>query len=132
MEQLSGTLIDALSVIITALVGLGVVYIRQYVAARVANEEIKTSLLTTVKVLENSVNSSINALSVDAKKALADGNISDEELKMIEDNAVKHFNEQVSPALQKRLQAHVGDVQGLVVNVIKSQVEKANRVTGVQ
>ena len=132
MEQISGTLIDALSVIVTALVGLGVVYIRQYVAARVANEEIKTSLLTTVKVLENSVNGSINALSIDAKKALADGNITDEELKKIEDNAIKHFNEQVSPALQKRLQAHVGDVQGLVVNVIKSQVEKANRVTGVQ
>ena len=128
---ISQALVDGTAVVLTALVGLAVVYIKQYINKKVANDEFKSSLLATTAVIENSVNSSINNLSASAKVALADGEISREDVKMIEDNAAKHFIEQVSPEMQKRLEAHIGDVKTFVLNNITAQVEKANKVTGV-
>ncbi len=124
------TLIDSMAVIITALVGLGVVYLKGYINKRIDNEELKNSVLLTMTTLENSVKSSIQNLSANGKVAIADGVVSKDELKSIQDNAFKHFNEQVSPKLQERLQAHVGDVQTLITNKIAAELQKAEKVTG--
>lgn len=131
-STLSQTLVDGSVVVLTALVGLVVAYVKQYITKKIQNEEFRSSLLVTTKVLESSVNSSINGLPISSKKALADGKINPEELKQIEDVAYKHFLRQVSPELQKRLQAHITDIQSFMVNGIKSQMEKANTVTGIQ
>ncbi len=124
------TLIDSMAVIITALVGLGVVYLKGYINKRIDNEELKNSVLLTMTTLENSVKSSIQNLSANGKVAIADGVVSKDELKSIQDNAFKHFAEQVSPKLQERLQAHVGDVQTLITNKIAAELQKAEKVTG--
>lgn len=131
-SQLSQVLLEAATVIITALVGAGVVYIRSYVNKRIDNEELKNSLLATTEVLQNSVNSSIANLSASSKIALADGKIDKGELDDIREKAVKHFQTQISPKLQERLEAHVADTQGFIVNQINSQIEKANTVTGIR
>jgi hypothetical protein len=125
------SLIDGSAVVITALIGLGVTYIVKYVKSNVANEEFKASLLATTKIIESSVNSSIGNLSKSAKLALADGSISKKELDVIRTNALKHLYEQVSPKLQGRLEAHIGDVKTFLLNQIAEQVEKANKITGV-
>ncbi len=124
------TLIDSMAVTITALVGLGVVYLKGYINKRIENEELKNSVLLTMTTLENSVKSSIQSLSANGKVAIADGVVSKDELKNIQDEAFKHFAEQVSPKLQERLQAHVGDVQTLITNKIAAELQKAEKVTG--
>jgi tetrahydromethanopterin S-methyltransferase subunit H len=129
-SQLSQTLVDSASIIITALVGMGVVYLRSYVGKRIENEEIKSSILLSMTTLENSVKGSIQELSVNAKTALADGKLTKAEIKSIQDKAIDHFNKQVSPALQKRLEAHVGDVEQWLLNKINAELQKADKVTG--
>ncbi len=124
------TLIDSMAVIITALVAWGALELRMYANKRTENEEFKTSLALTITTLENSVKSSIQNLSANAKVAIADGTVSEEELKEIQDKAFKHLNEQVAPELQARLQAHVGDIQTWVVNKIGAELQKAEKVTG--
>jgi len=129
-SQVSQALVDSLAVIITALVGLGIVYIKGYINKRIENEELKNSVLLSMTTLENSVKGSIQALSGDLKLAVADGKVSKDELFGIQQKAIKHFVEQVSPQLQKRLQAHVGDVETFIINKVAAELQKAEKVTG--
>ena len=129
-SQVSQALVDSLAVIITALVGLGIVYIKGYINKRIENEELKNSVLLSMTTLENSVKGSIQALSGDLKLAVADGKVSKDELFGIQQKAIKHFAEQVSPQLQKRLQAHVGDIETFITNKVAAELQKAEKVTG--
>jgi len=129
-SQLYQTIIDSAAVIITALVGAGVVYIKGYINKRIENEELKNSVLITMTTLENSVKSSIQNLSAEGKKAVADGTVSDEELEKIKKSAIEHFEKQVAPALQDRLNAHVGDMETFITNKITAELQKADTVTG--
>ncbi len=124
------TLIDSMAVIITAFVGLGVVYLKGYINKRIENEEFKNSLRLTAEVVGNSVKASISNLGENVKVAVADGKVSKQDISDIENAAFKHFNEQVSPKLQERLQAHIGDVQTLITNKIAAELQKAEKVTG--
>jgi len=130
MSSLYQTIIDSAAVIITALAGTGVVYFKSYINKRIENEELKNSILLSMTTLENSVKSSIQNLSVEGKKALADGIVSKEELNNIKKSAIEHFEKQVSPALQKRLVAHVGDMETFITNKISAELQKADKVTG--
>ena len=129
-SQVSQALVDSMAVIITALVGLGIVYIKGYISKRIENEELKNSVLLSMTTLENSVKGSIQALSGKMKLAVADGKVSKDELLGIQQKATKHFIEQVSPQLQKRLQAHVGDVETFIINKVAAELQKAEKVTG--
>ena len=129
-SQVGQTLVDSLAVIITALVGLGIVYIKGYINKRIENEELKNSVLLSMTTLENSVKGSIQALSSEMKVAVADGKVTPEELKTIQQKASKHFTEQVSPELQERLKAHVGDVETFITNKVAAELQKAEKVTG--
>ena len=131
-SQLSQVLLTSVCTIIAAVASAAVVYLKSYISRKIENDELKNSLLATTEVLQNSVNSSIANLSASSKIALADGKINKGELEDIREKALKHFSTQVSPALQKRLEAHVEDTQGFIVNRINSQIEKANTVTGVR
>jgi hypothetical protein len=129
-SNLYQTIIDSAAVIITAFVGMGVVYVKGYISKRIENEELKNSILLSMTTIENSVKSSIQNLSVEGKKAVADGVISQQELKTITDSAIEHFKKQVSPALQDRLTAHVGDIESFITNKITAELQKADKVTG--
>jgi len=130
MGNLYQTIIDSAAIIITALVGMGVVYIKGYIAKRIENEELKNSVLLSMTTIENSVKSSIQNLSIESKKAVADGVITEDELKNIQTTAMDHFKKQVSPELQNRLTAHVGDVETFITNKISAELQKADKVTG--
>ena len=130
MSTLYQTIIDSAAVIITAFVGMGVVYIKGYIAKRIENEELKNSVLLSMTTIENSVKTSIQNLSIEGKKAVADGVVSPEELNIIKLAAIDHFKKQVSPALQDRLTAHVKDVETFISNKITAELQKADKVTG--
>ena len=123
-------LIESASLIIIALLGWGAFEFKRFVKGHIDNSKLQTSLLLTGEVVRDSVKASISRLGVDAKAAVADGKVTKEELAMIETKAFKDFSEQVAPELQKRLNAHVGDLQTIIVNKIGAELQKAEKVTG--
>lgn len=130
LSNLYQTIIDSAAIIITALVGMGVVYLKHYINSRIENEELKNSVMLTMTTIENSVKGSIQNLSEEGKKAVADGVITKDELEIIKASAIDNFKKQVSPKLQERLQAHVGDVESFITNKISAELQKADKVTG--
>lgn len=129
-SQLFQTIIDSATLIITALVALGVVYIKNYASKRISNDELKNSVLLTLTTVENSVKSTVQNMSENAKIAVADGKVSKEEFEEIRKKAFNHFSKQVSPELQKRLQAHVGDVELFITDKVAAELQKVEKVTG--
>ena len=130
-SQLSQTLIDSLNAVLVVLVGVGIKYLITYTTSHVKNDDIRTSLITSEKMIESSVMSAINNLSKNAKEALADGTISKVELDNIKKSALTNFKKNIAPNVEKRLEAHINDVQGWVINEIESKLESANKVTNV-
>jgi len=130
LSNIYQAIIDSAAVIITGLVGVGVVYVKGYINKRIENEELKNSVMLSMTTIENSVKSSIQNLSAEGKKAVADGKVSKEELDIIKKSALEHFNKQVSPLLQERLTAHVGDVETFISNKITAELQKADKITG--
>ena len=130
MEGFYQELIAAAVTILITLIGWGATEVRRYVTKRLAEGELRNSILLTAEVIGDSVKASISRLGADAKAAVADGKVTKEELAMIETKAFKDFSEQVAPKLQERLNAHVGDLQTIIVNKIGAELQKAEKVTG--
>ena len=128
--QIEQALVEAAVAILIALVGVGVAYLRNYSKQMIEDKKIAASVDLTLTTVENSVKSSIQALGVDAKKAVADGVISKSELVQMQNNAIKHFETQVAPELQKRLEVHVGDVEGFITTKVAAELQKVDKVTG--
>ena len=122
--------IEAAAAVLIILTTWGIAELRRYVSNRVTNEDLKASVNMTAKVIGNSVKASISNLSTEAKLAVADGKVTKEELDVIEVAAFRHYDKQVAPKLQKRLEAHVDDTQQFIVNMIQAELQKAEKVTG--
>ena len=131
LSPLTQTLTDSTVLIITALIGLGVFYLRKYVISKIDNEELKNSLLLTLQVVQSSVNSAVQGMGGELKTALADGKLTNEELDHLKQIAKTQVTQQISPALQKRLQAHVNDVDKFIEDKVKEEVLKIQQKSAV-
>ena len=131
LSPLTQTVTDSMVLIVTALIGLGVFYLRKYVISKIDNEELKNSLLLTLQVVQSSVNSAVQGMGGEVKVALSDGKITNEELEHLKAVAKKQVSEQISPALQKRLQAHVNDVDKFIEDKVKEEVLKIQQKSAV-
>ena len=130
-SHLLQTLVDSADLIILGLVGIATKYVINYTQNNVKNDDLRTSLITSEKMLESAVLSAIGNLSASTKKALADGSIDKEDLEEIKKAAYANYKEKIEPEVEKRLEAHIKDVQGWVLNSIESKLESANKVTNV-
>jgi len=135
MEQfianVSPAVINAASVLITLFIGLGLKKLTDYVNSRAINESLKADMLKTLQVAGASTRAVVADLSDNVKKALANGNLSKEELADLQNKAIAKTKQQI-PGLEKRLNAHINNGSQYLVDVISGEFEKANRVTGVQ
>jgi len=135
MEQfvanVSPAVINAASVLITLFIGIGIKKLTDYVNSRAINESLKADMLKTLSVAEASTKAVIADLSDNVKQALADGNLSKEELVDLQNKAIAKTKEQV-PDLEERLNAHINNGSQYLVDVISGEFEKANMITGIQ
>ena len=128
--ELSGPLMDAVVLIMSTLVTIAGAKVLSYIKDHVQNTQMKTDLLKTAAVAQASVNALINTMSVEMKKALADGTIDDKELAAMQAGIkVKVVNQ--LPDIEERLKAHINNSSVYIADVIKEQFEKANKITGV-
>jgi len=122
------------TLVMTALVAVGIAYVRKYVNEKIKSDEIKQSIVLTLDTIESAAKAAISDLSDKAKKALADGKITPEEMAELEAAARRQIEENLSPAMKERLQAHVGDVDRYVQMKVKAAVNdllvKASAKTG--
>lgn len=121
--------INAIVAIGVALIGLGIYYVRQYVASKIDNEELKNSVLLTLTTIENSVKSSILNMGEAVEKALADGKITQEELEALKAAAKNEYMNQISPKLRERLQAHINDVDKFIEKKVEAEIQKIKSKT---
>ena len=117
-------MISLASMVITALVGVGIVYLRKFVNSRVSSQELKESLLLTLNTIEDAVKASVSDLSSEVRKALEDGTITEEERKHLLLLAEAEVNATIGSAAKDRLQAHVADVDRLIQNKVKAAVDE--------
>ena len=131
IANVSPAVINAASVLITLFIGIGIKKLTDYVNSRDINESLKADMLKTLQVGGASTRAVIADLSDNVKKALADGNLSKEELAELQAKAVTKVKEQV-PDLEERLNAHINNGAQYLVDVVSGEFEKANKITGVQ
>jgi len=132
MEQFSSlfdSVIQGAAVLITAGVGVGVVYLRSYVKAKIENEQIEKSVLTTLDVADSSLRSVILGLSSDLKLKLADGKLDPAEIKEIQAATLTKVVKEVAPVMLKRAEAHVGDLTTYLLTRVEGKIQEADRVT---
>lgn len=132
MEQLAplyDSIIQAAAVLITLGMGIGTAYIRTYVKKKIENEEIEKSFLQTVDVLDDSFRKTILNTSKNLKTKLADGNLSSTEITDLQSDILKEIKTNISPAVLKRTEAHVGDVQKYLENKIAAKLQEVDKVT---
>jgi SepF-like predicted cell division protein (DUF552 family) len=122
-------LIDILVLVLGAAASIGSAYAIQFIRSKIKNDDFASSLDLTIKVVENSVRDSIQVMGSEAKKAVADGNISSQDIKNIQ-NAAKHqVVTQVAPKMQKRLESHLGDISEFIKSTTIAELQKADKVT---
>ena len=131
IANVSPAVINAASVLITLFIGIGIKKLTDYVNSRDINESLKADMLKTLQVGGASTRAVIAGLSDNVKQALADGNLSKEELAELQAKAVTKVKEQV-PDLEERLNAHINNGSQYLVDVVSGEFEKANKITGVQ
>jgi len=131
ISNVSPAVINAASVLVTLFIGIGLKKVSDYINSRDINESLKADMLKTLQVGGASARAVIADLSDNVKKALADGNLSKEELAELQTKAVTKVKEQV-PDLEERLNAHINNGTQYLVDIVSGEFEKANKVTGVQ
>jgi len=122
-------LIDILVLVLGAAASVGSAYAIQYMRSKIKNDDFASSLDLTIKVVENSVHDSIQVMGAEAKKAVADGTISPQEIKNIQSAAKQQIVSQVAPKMQKRLSSHLGDVSKFIDSKVVAELQKADKVT---
>ncbi len=129
MEELLPVVVQAVVGIIIALIGLGVNYFRNYVINKVKNTELRESLLLTTDVLSDSVKGVLLGMGEETKKAVADGNLSQNDLVLIQERVLSDVHKQLIPATQKRVEAHVGDLEHYMLTKIAAQIQTQDKIT---
>lgn len=129
MAPLYDSIIQAAAVLITVGVGVGAAYVRTYVKKNIENAEIEKSVLQTVDVLNDSLRKTVLTTSDDLKAKLADGKLSKDEIKALQDEVIKQVADNVEPAVLKRAEAHVGDLQTYLETKIAAKLQEVDKVT---
>jgi len=129
LAPLYDSIIQGAAVLITLGVGVGAAYIRSYVKKKIENDEIEKSVLQTVDVLNDSFRKTVLATSSDLKAKLADGKLTNDEVKALQDEIITQVAKNVEPAVLKRAEAHVGDVQTYLENKIAAKLQEVDKVT---
>ena len=124
ISPLTQTIAEGLVTIGVTLIGVGVWYLKKYVASKIESEELKNSLTLTLTTIENAVKASVLDMGEEVKKMLADGKLDASELARLKDMAKSEVYTQISPALQSRLQAHINDVDAFIDKKVKAEVQK--------
>lgn len=129
LAPLYDSIIQGTAILITALVGIGVVYLRSYVKQKIENEQIEKSVLTTLDVADSSLRSVILGMSSDLKKKLADGKLEPAEITDIQNKTLAKINKEVVPAILERAEAHVGDLTQFLLTRVEGNLQQSDKVT---
>ena len=129
LSPLYQTLAESIISIGVAIIAVATYYIRKYALQKIDNEELRNSLELTLKTIEGSIKSAVLSLGDELKEALADGKLDEQEIEKLKTLAKKDVEEQISPALQKRLQAHVNDVNKFIEKQVEAELLKLQNIT---
>jgi hypothetical protein len=127
--DLESAVLQLVTIIVLALVGVAAAYIKKWVATHIEDAELRKSILATEAVIETSVKGSVQAMSAEAEKALADGKLTKDELNKIQTAAIMDYQRHVAPELKKRLNAHVLDAKVYVAKKAAAVVQSMDKVT---
>ena len=129
LGNLENALLQLVTIVVLAVVGIAAAYVKKWIATHIEDAELRKSILATEDVIETSVKGSIQVMSAEAEKALADGNQTDDELNKIQAAAIADYQQHVAPELQKRLDAHVLDAKTYVAKKAAAVVQSMDTVT---
>jgi len=102
---------------------------QRWINLHVQDAKLNGALSETKDEIMAAVRGSIQAMSAETEQALADGMLDKEDLMKVQLAAVAHYKEHISPALQKRIEAHVGDAKLWVAKQAASYVQVLDKIT---
>lgn len=121
LAPLADHAVELLSLVLTALVTVGIAYLKK----AVENSEFKDSLTTTLEAIQTLSIGAVNNVAMATKEALADGKITPEERAHIQVIARNDFERVISPKMIKRLNIHMNDADKFITAKINETVETA-------
>ncbi len=128
LGQLYVALVTTAAGLIIAIGGLGIAYLKK-LGRKINDEKLRASYETTLGVIDDTVRSVLLDTSENLEKRVADGVLTKEEIKDIQDSVVKQANAQVAPAILKQAEQHIGDLGAAMEARIKSKIQEVNTVT---
>jgi len=128
LGQLYVALVTTATGLIIAIGGLGIAYLKK-LGRKINDEKLRASYETTLGVIDNTVRSVLLDTSENLEKRVADGVLTKEEIKAIQDRVVKQANSQIAPAILKQAEQHIGDLGAAMEARIKSKIQEVNTVT---
>ena len=128
LGQLYVAVVAAGAGLIISLLGLGSAYLKK-LGRRIDNEEIRASYNATLGVVDDTVRAVLLDASDDLKKKVADGVLTKEEIKALQDTVVKEAATKIAPAVLKRAEQHIGDLGKAMETRVKSKIQEVDRVT---
>ncbi len=128
LGQLYVALVTTATGLIIAIGGLGIAYLKK-LGRKINDEKLRVSYETTLGVIDDTVRSVLLDTSENLEKRVADGVLTKEEIKAIQDEVVKQATIKIAPAMLKQAEQHVGDFGAAMEARIKSKIQEVNTVT---
>jgi len=128
LGQLYVVLISSATAVLIALIGLGTAYLRK-LGQKINDEKLQASYNTTLGVIDDTVRAVLLDTSENLEKRVADGILTKDEIKAIQDEVVKQATTKIAPAMLKQAEQHVGDLGAAMEARIKSKIQEVNTVT---
>lgn len=97
--------------------------LRDFVDAKVENENLNNAIDTVTEIAETSIKSTVNRLENQIKKALKDGELSEAERSRIKDQGIASVKSKLTSNARKRLGNVVGDVEGYIGEKVESVLQ---------
>jgi len=130
-EQLGSlyvVLIGSVTSILIALISLGTAYLKK-MGQKINDEKLRASYNTTLGVIDDTVRAVLLDTSENLEKRVANGILTKDELKAIQDEVVKQATTKIAPAMLKQAEQHIGDLGAAMEVRIKSKMQEVNQVT---
>ena len=121
LAPLADHAIELLSLVLTALISVGIAYLKK----AVENSEFKDSLTTTLEAINTMSHDAVNSVAMATREAMADGKITAAERATIQKIARKEFETVISPKMVNRLNVHTNDADKFITAKINEAVENA-------
>ena len=105
--------------VVAAALSYGVKKLRDYVDAKISHDHVNEALMTTVNVIVSAVKAAGREVRPDLKKALRDGDLSDDEIDSIKEKAVAKAKTEIGNDVMDNLDGVIDDVEGYIEDKIE-------------